>query len=309
MTYEEILNVQGKLYPVNSVPKGFAFYKNLLLEKCFGMFTYDGLPETLPAEQLENRLIMTGYAAVFNNKKAGGLVTSYGGLSGVDKYYLPTDFVYAQPALGSGNLKLHEDCVVIWNSQVDQYERLGLWDLIRRYARLLADFDSSINIATVNYRSTKNNVAATDQVAKTIDTAMRQIELGQRYTINQNSILDLYKTVPWNDEKDGKIQELLAAKEQTLSNFLSEIGVKTAKDKRERVITDEMSADNQLLTVNTEDFLRWRKKGVEEINKVFGTNITVKKSDEYTIKGGESNVINGLSENATDFNNSASGTD
>lgn len=309
MTYDDIMNVQSKLYPVNSVPKGFAYYRHSLLEKCFGMFTYDGLPETLPAEQLESRLIMTGYSAVFYNEKAQGLVTSYGGLSGVDKYYLPTDFVYAQPALGSDNLTVHSNCVIIWNSQVDQYERIGLWELIKRYARLLADFDSSINIATVNYRSTKNNVVATDQVAKSVDEAMRRIELGQRYTINQNSILDLYKTVPWNDEKDGKIQELLNAKEQTLSNFLSEIGVKTAKDKRERVITDEMSADDQLLTVNTGDMLRWRQKGVEEINKVFGTNITVKKSDEYQLKGDDEYDVNRISTDEITNNNSTGTTD
>lgn len=289
MTYEEILTQQKRLYPVNSVPKGFQWYKHLLLEKCFGMFIYTGLPESLPAEQIETRLIMQGWCGVFKHPKFG-LVTSYGGLSGVDKYYLPTMFVYAQPALGSGNLTIHKDCTIMYNSQIDQYERMGLYSLVCRYARMLADLDSSISIMTVNYRATNNNVVSTEQVAKTIDEAMKKIEMGERYTINQNSILDLYKTVPWSTENSGKIQELLLAKEKCLAAFLSEIGVKSGKDKKERMITDEAEADDQLLTINTDDLVTWRKKGVEDINKLFGTNITVDLNPIYRV-GGEDNDI------------------
>lgn len=291
MTYDEILSDNAKLYPVNRVARGFRYYRRLLLEKCFDMYTYTGLPESLPAAQIETRLIMQGYCVVFNHPTAG-LVCSYGGMSGVDKYFLPTDFVYAQPALGSKNLKIHKDCVVIWNSQVDQYERGGLYELINRYARMLADLDSSISIMTVNYRSTFNHVVASDQVAKTVDEAMRKIEAGERYTINQKSIIDMYKTVPWSDEKSGKIQELIDAKEQILGAFLSEIGVKTSKNKREREITDEVAADNQLLTINVEDLEKWRIIGVEEINKMFGTKILVSRNPDYEPeKGAENDTI------------------
>lgn len=290
MTYDDILNDNAKLYPVNRVARGFRYYRRLLLEKCFDMYVYTGLPESLPAAQIETRLIMQGYCAIFKHPTAG-IVCSYGGLSGVDKYFLPTDFVYAQPALGSGNLKIHENCAVIWNSQVDQYERGGLYELVNRYARMLADLDSSISIMTVNYRSTFNHVVASDQVARTVDEAMKKIEAGERYTINQKSIIDMYKTVPWSDEKSGKIQELIDAKEQILGAFLSEIGVKTSKNKREREITDEVAADNQLLTINVEDLEKWRKMGVEEVNKMFGTEISVSRNPDYEPqKEGDENV-------------------
>ena len=291
MTYDEILNDTAKLYPVNRVARGFRYYKRLLLEKCYDMYIYNGLPESLPAAQIESRLIMQGFCVIFEHPTAG-LVCSYGGLSGVDKYYLPTDFVYAQPALGSGNLKIHKDCVVIWNSQIDQYERGGLYELVNRYARMLSDLDSSIAIMTVNYRSTFNHVVASDQVARTVDEAMKKIEAGERYTINQKSIIDMYKTVPWSDDKSGKIQELIDAKEQVLGAFLSEIGVKTSKNKREREITDEVAADNQLLTINVEDLEKWRIIGMKEVNNLFGTDITVSRNPDYEAqKEGDNNAI------------------
>lgn len=288
MTYDEILGSKAQPYAVNSVPLGYIDYTHLLLEKTLGMYKYSGLPESLPDEQIESRLIMQGYCVVFKDQKAG-LVTCYGGLSGIDKYYLPTRFVYAQPVMGSGTRIVGTNCVVIYNSQIDQYERMGLYQIIKRYARLLADYDSSINILTVNTRATKNNVVATKNVAKSVDEAMKKLEDGARYTINQNSILDLYKTVDFFTPKERQLEELINAKERTLAAFLAEIGVKSSSDKRERVISDEVYADDQLLTVNVDDLLKWRKKGVQQINDMFGTDITVDRSDAYKLRGGDKN--------------------
>ena len=300
MTYDEIMgSAAKKMYAVNSVTKGYRYYKNLLLEKCYGMYLYEGLPNSLPAEQIEQRLIMNGWAGVFDHEKEG-LVTAYGGISGIDMYYLPTDYVYAQPVLGSATLKIHKDCVIVWNSQVDQYERLGLWQLIQRYARMLADLDSSINIVVVNSRAMKMNVVSDQQTQKTVDRAMQQLELGERYTINQNSILDLYKAINWNDDKSTVIQQLVTVKEIILSDFFAEVGVNTSSDKKERMVTDEVTADNQMLTVNTDDLLTWRQKGVNEINDIFGTHITVKRNPIYnptlfTKKEGDVNDITRVS--------------
>lgn len=302
MTYEEITSLTKKLYPVNSVPVGYMYYRHLLLEKCFGMYDYEGLPDSLPAEQIETRLIMRGYCTVFRDEKFG-LVTSFGGLSGVDKYYLPTRWVYAQPVLGSGNRNVTKtvtggkpDCVVVYNSQIDQYERTGLWALIERYARLMADIDSSIDICIVNTRATKMDVVGSQAVGKTVDEARKKIELGEHYTINQKSILDMYTPKEWANDKAGMIAELLAAKQQILAAFLAEIGVKTSSDKRERVITDEVYADDQLLTINVDDMLRWRKNGMREINAMFGTNISVKRAEAYKLKEVQENVAENVSD-------------
>lgn len=262
------------LYQVNSVKTGYKYYMHLLTEKALSLYRYGGLPESLPAEQIETRLILEGYAVIFKHP-IYGLVTCSGGLSGVDKYYLPTNFVYAQPALGSGNLTINKDCIVIWNTTADKYDREGLLTLIQRYARMLSDLDSSINIYTVNTRATKLNTAATQQTAKAVDNAMQKLQEGYLYTINTGSILDLYKTQDWNIARSDTLQQLMDAKQQTMAAFLNEIGVKSITEKRERMVTEEVSADNQLLTINVIDMLNQRKTGVQKVNEMFKTNIEV----------------------------------
>lgn len=274
---------QKQIYPVNSVKKGYSYYVSLLTEKSNGMYIYSGLPDSLPSDQIELKLILDGYCVVFNHPKFG-LVTCGGGLSGIDKYYLPTNFVYTQPALGSDNLKIDKNCVIIYNSSIDQYTRNGLSEIIQRSARLLADIDSSISILTINTRATKLNVAANDSIAKTVNHAMQKIADGEIETINTQSLLDLYKTVDWNSEqKQQEIIELLNAKQQIMASFLSEIGVKNFTEKKERLITDEVTADDQLLTINVEDMLNYRKNGIDKINQMFNTSISVKRNPSYDV--------------------------
>lgn len=291
---------QKQIYPVNSVKKGYSYYVELLTEKANGMYIYSGLPDSLPSDQLELKLILDGYCVVFNHPKFG-LVTCGGGLSGIDKYYLPTNFVYAQPALESGNLIINKNCIIIYNSSIDQYTRSGLSEIIQRSARMLADIDSSISILTINTRATKLNVAANESIARTVDAAMKKIADGEIQTINTQSLLDLYKTVDWNSEqKQQEIIELLNAKQQIMASFLSEIGVKNFTEKKERLITDEVTADDQLLTINVEDMLNYRKNGIDKINKMFNTSITVERNPSYDVNtfkqnGDDKNVNEKLS--------------
>lgn len=271
-----------KLYPVKYVKRGYYFYLRVLFEKCLGMFKYHNLPKSLPAEEIEKRLIWYGFCGVFHHNKYGLVVTD-GGLSGVDQYYRPTEFTYAQPALGSGVKKIDDECIIIYNTQSDVVQPYGFKELIQRYARMLADVDSSINIQIVNSRATKLNSVSDDNTAKVVNNAMQALESGELYTVNQESLLDRWTPKDWNTAHPETIEKLIDAKQSLLNSFLEEIGVKSLNEKRERMITNEVSADNQLLMVNTDDLLYKRVQGVNAINDLFGENITVELNDIYDV--------------------------
>ena len=148
---------------------------------------------------------------------------------------------------------------------------------------MLADADSSIQIALVNSRAQKMVTAATMTAAESINRVLEKMKAGDYESINQQSIIDMYKILDMYDTKNNIITELLSAKEKILSSFLSEIGVKNTYEKKERLISDELSTNEQLLTVNTDDLLTWRKKGIELVNKMFGTSITVKRNPVYSV--------------------------
>lgn len=280
-----------KMYPVKSVKRGYGFYIRMLFEKCLGMFEYTGLPKSLPAEEIEKNLMWFGFAGVYNDSKYG-LTTVTGGLSGVDQYYRPTEFVYAQPALGSGNLKINDNCVIMYNTQTDLINPYGFRELIQRYARLMADIDSSIDIQIINSRATKLNSVSNDMIATAVNNAMQALECGESYTVNQNSILDGWTPKDWNTAHPETIEKLIDAKQSILNAFLEELGVKSINEKRERMISNEVSADNQLLMVNTDDLLYMRRQGVKAINDMFGTNIAVNLNDIYNVSK-NINIIGG----------------
>lgn len=271
-----------KLYPVKYVKRGYYFYLRLLFEKCLGMFKYYNLPKSLPAEEIEKRLIWFGFCGIFNDKKYG-LTACDGGLSGVDQYYRPKEFTYAQPELGSGVLKINDECIIIYNTQSDVVQPYGFKELIQRYARLLADIDSSINIQVVNSRATKLNSVADDITAKTVNSCMNALESGELYTVNQESLIDRWQPKDWNTAHPDTIEKLINARQSILNAFLEEIGVKSINEKRERMISDEVSADNQLLMVNTDDLLYKRNQGINAVNELFGTDIKVKLNELYDV--------------------------
>ena len=62
------------------------------------------------------------------------------------------------------------------------------------------------------------------------------------------------------------------------------------------MITDEVSDDNQMLLFNINDMLHQREKACEEINTVFGLQVSVKLSDEFNIIKNDE----GVTDNAVD---------
>lgn len=282
--YKDIMAESASLYPVNLVKTGFAYWSNTLLEKTLGMFTYSGLPKSLPGTEIEKRLIYTGFAGIFDHKKYG-IVTAYGSMFEMNEYYMPVKFLYTQPRLGSATLTINENVIVIYNAETDKYAPRGLWELIRRHARLLADIESSINIITVNSRATILPVAKDQTVAASYDSTMAQIALGKRQVVQEQNIIDTFRTVPYGPPgKNDSITDLLHARETILRSFLQEIGIHSSFEKRERLISDEVQSDRQLIAVNTSDMLRQRELGVEKLNEMFDLNVSVTISPEFEFK-------------------------
>lgn len=272
-----------RLYGIEDVFKGYTYYQRMLTERCMNIFLWDGLPDSLPAHELEYGLIWQGFAPFFKVPKYG-LVTinnNNGAIYGFDEYYHATDLTYAQPKLGNGHRLIGKDCEVIYNSFVDIEDRVGLSELIKRYAILLADVDSSLDIVTVNRRATALNVAKTSQLAKSVNNVMQKIRHGTYDTINEESILDCFRTLPYDENTRLTLQELTTTKSFIMSEFWSAIGVKSSVTKRERVISDEIATENQMLLINVNDMLRERQDGVKKVNAMFGTNISVRLNPDF----------------------------
>ena len=272
------------------VPEGCEYWFNKLLDVCLNMFQYDGLPDTLPARELEIclQLQRDGHATVFYTPKYG-VVCSWSELYGYDIYYKPTHATYAQPVLGSGLLEIGKDCEVIYNNSLESgyYTFVsdgGLYTFLSRYARMLSDIDSTISIYTINKRATDYPIAKNEKVKQSLKKFYEKLKEGNLDIIVDDFIMEAFKTIDRGQTVTGdKINDLLQAKDKILEQFFRDLGIKFYNPKKAQVNSEEINSTTQLLVINTDDMLKARQEGIAKVNKMFGLDISVKLNDKFDI--------------------------
>ena len=269
------------MYDVADVAEGFDFWFYKLLNYCLGIYRYTGLPESLPGREILMNLIITGHAVIFEDK--GELVTTRTMIYGFDKYYRPTQATFGNVKIFSRKLTFGENSEVIYLTRIagnvltQQEVDSGLLTFIKRYARLLADIESSINMYTVNTRYTAYPVATTDQARQSVEAFHNSIKLGKMAVVTDDTILDKFRNVDIVGQRgrDG-LNDLIIARDKILATFFREIGVKfTQEQKKAQLTEEEVTADEQLLLLNVRDMLDVQREGIERVNAHFGTKIGV----------------------------------
>lgn len=299
-------NTINSLYDVASVPTGFDYWFYKLLNYCLGIYSYEGLPEDLPGREILMNLIITGHAVFFENK--GKLTTTRTAIYDFDEFYRPTKATYGNVKIKSKILTFGIDSEVVYLTRIEgnvltqQAVDSGLLTYIKRYARLLADVESSIDIYTVNTRITSYPVGATDQVRANLDNFYNKLAMGQRAVITDDLIIEAFRNVDIIGQRSqDKLNDLLIARDKILSMFFREIGVKFEQERKMAQLTEEeVTADEQLLLLNVKDMLDVQNEGLERVNRHFGTNIKAVINRAYdretfaakreTTEGGNNNV-------------------
>lgn len=283
------------LYDVADVKTGYQYWYFKLINILLDMFTWENLPEGLSSREIELNLIMTGHAVILP-KKDGTLFTPLTSLYGYDEYYQPTHAVFANPVVVQAHqYKIGEECSVIYNNKLKDslyYIKSdgGLNTFVKRYARLLADIESTIDIYSVNARLTSFPVANDGNVMESLKLFFKKLALGKRAIISDNSIIEEFRNVDINRSniKDG-LNDLLIARDKVLEQYFREIGVKMYNSKKAQVTDDEVDANTQLLLISKDDMQDARDEGADMTNDLFGTDMIPKLNPKFDIREVENN--------------------
>ena len=294
---KELIN---SLYDVSDVERGYNYWFNKLLGVCLQMFEYSGCPESIPEREIALNLIITNHCIFF--EKNGNLYVNPTTLYDNQKsaYYYPQSAVYANPYLGSDNLKIGDNAEIVYlNRLQDNIFYLpadgGLLTYIQRYARQLADIESTINIYLVNIRLTSFPTAANDNVRSSIERLFENLTLGKRAVISDNAIVEQFRNVDINRSgvHDG-INDLLIARDKILEQFFREIGIRMYNPKKAQVNEEELESNDQLLMINTADMVDVQNEGLERVNDHWNIKIKAKLNDKFDI----TNMIKEVTDNA-----------
>ena len=284
---------------VSDVYNGYNYYINYLYEKLIRIFKYENLPPTIPRDALENYILSNGYGGVTKNPKYGLVAvpcTKYG--VGLYPNYEPLA-QYCTPLMQGTNLVIGRDIVVVKNNSY----QISCDSIVKRYARMLADFDATENIIISNMRMQVLPSFDNEDSAESYKAVMVANRLGQVDSVIDKSFLQKGSFTPYaSGSATTKINDVVSARNEVLRTFLAEIGITSANDKRERMVVDEVNVNSQMLLFNVSDMLECRRKAVEQINSLYGTNIIVDLSDEYKIIKDASKVSD-TSERGNDENN------
>lgn len=287
-----------RLYDVSDVKLGFDYWYFKLFNVLLDIFEYENMPSGISQREIELNLMMTGHAVVLP-KKDGTLFTPLTSLFGYDEYYQPTTAVFANPVVTTAKeYKIGTDCEVIYNNKLKDslyyiHADSGLATFVSRYARQLADIESTLNIYAVNSRLTSYPVTTDGSVTESLKAFFKNLVMGKRAIITDDTIIEKFRNVDINRAaiRDG-INEWLIARDKILEQFYRDLGVQMYNPKKAQVTDDEVESNTQLLLISTDDMLRERKEGIERVNNMFGTSISVSINPLYKTTnfiGGEKN--------------------
>ena len=261
------------------IDSSIKYWCNMLFEKIARIFVWNGLPDDIPQREIETRLILNGFCGVVRDGKKGIMIAS-GGMSGTTQYAdIFTKFTYSAPTAQGGTKVIGKDCVIINNSAL----RNPLYPLVYRYAFLLSHADISLKCALVNARYTDLFSTDDQQTAESVRAVRNKIYDGDYDCIVDSSIIGALQNMANTDNTSTTLKQIMETRTDLLRGFYNDIGIKFIKDKKERMITDEVSDDNQMLLFNISDMLHQREKACKEINNVFGLGVAVKLSEEFDI--------------------------
>ena len=264
----------------------------MLFEKIVRVFVWDGLPTDMPQREIETRLILNGFCGMVKDG-AKGIMVATGGMSGPTQYAdIFTKFTYSAPTAQGGTKTIGKDCVIINNSAL----RNPLYPLVYRYAFLLSHADISLKCALVNARYTDLFSTDDQQTAESVRAVRNKIYDGDYDCIVDSSIIGALQNMASTDNTSNTLKQIMEIRTDLLRGFYNDIGIKFIKDKKERMISDEVSDDNQMLLFNINDMLHQREKACDEINTVFGLQVSVRLSDEFSIIKNDE----GVTDNAVD---------
>jgi hypothetical protein len=242
------------------------------LDKTQQIFAYDSLPETIPQEELENILQTKGHCIIA--EVDGKLYALSGGFSGeVDEYNNPTQYTVSNVALKlSKTFTIGVDCILIKND----YHKSGMLPILQKYGVLLVDSEISLNTASILSRITMLISAPDDKTKASADLFIQKILNGDFSVIGENGFFDGVKLQTASTTNSNYITQLIELIQYYKASFLNEIGLQANYNmKRERLSESEilLNVDNLLPLI--ENMYSERKKAVEKVNKMFGTEIVV----------------------------------
>lgn len=267
-------------------------YLERMKKICLSMFEWENLPTSMNARFIEMCLFYNGQAALLYDDNFGYINTMAADGGYINIYGLPTEIqCYSYRFNQRRGLYMTDtgepkdsECILVMNN----YERIPTCSSIYLFAYRLAEAQRT---ADVNVKASRTPVLiTTDQ--KQLFTLKRMYEefdgntpaiFGDKNAITPDAIQALKTEAPFI------ANDLMDYKREIWNEFLTTMGISNLSEKRERMITNEVDSNNELVNLNLQSQLIPRKEACRQFNEKYG--LTGEKAIDVKVRSDLYNIV------------------
>lgn len=246
------------------------FYRLMLISKA--LFKWENLPNGIDEKWIERYLFTEGACLFYKDPKLGFMVAKMGENGMLNAYDEPTNvFPYATNYEYTGDQLINNvNSVIIRNND----DMLPTAPTIQLYAYKLTNIDRTID-TNIMAQKMPIVVKCTDKQKLSLKQAMNQRNDNEP-VIYADKGLNTEEIQVLKTDAPIVFDKLQIQKHAVWNECMTFLGVNNANmDKRERLVTNEVEANNQQVQASEDVMLKARERACELINKMFGTNIKV----------------------------------
>lgn len=266
----DLLSYKSVDKQLNDITYSNYYYRLMLIAR--SLFKWNNLPNGIDEKWIERYLFSEGACLFFKDDKVGFMVTKFGEQGKLNYYDEPTTVrAYATDFI-SVERENNVDSVIIRNND----DMIPTFPTIQIYSAKLTNIE----------RTMDNNILAQKMPFVITCSDKQRLSFKQAIKQRDENVPVIYgdKNLDINDIKVLKtdtpivFDKLQVQKMNVWNECLTSLGINNANtNKRERLITSEVNANDQMIQANEDVMLKARERACELINKMFGLNISVER--------------------------------
>ena len=252
------------------------YFRKYLLQKAISVFKWN-LPVEWDEDYFKYVLYGIGYIAVLETRSFG-VICQGGALGGYNLYYKPSYIMITNPLLKetiTANIDI--DCAIIKL----QPDYSSIMDIVGYYADQLALSAEALGMNMVNVKSGVVFGAKDKTQAQSYKKMFDKMQDGDPAVFIDKQLLDDAGKPNWypfvqNMKEQYIADNILSDMRKIEAMFDTDIGIPNANtDKKERLVTDEINANNVETATRCELWLDSIRKGIDKANAMFNLSLSV----------------------------------
>ena len=264
-----IMDMEKVSQQINNLTFTDFFYRLMLISRT--VFKWNNLPNGIDEKWIEQYLFAEGKCMFYHDKEKGYMVAKCTTEGQLNYYDEPTKLRPVGTNLDNTTpLENNEEAILIRNND----EMIPTSPTIQLYACRLAEITRTIDI-NIMAQKTPVIIKCTDKQKQSLKQVYAKWN-GNEPVIFGDKTLELDKFNVLKADAPIVFDKLQIQKHAIWNEAMTFLGINNANmDKRERLVDDEVQANNEQIEMSAQVMLKSRERACELINEKFGLNISV----------------------------------